>query len=396
VSVGQRSSRIDLLRGVSILLVLLHHFNIAYSLRDAALSRWLAWGVVHAVVRNGNYAVTMFFAISGFLITGNALRHWGSLASVDAGRFYALRAARILPCVVLLVAVVSMLGLSGAAMFQNRPEQGPPVSFWVVDLAALTFWMNLLMARAGWVNYVLCVLWSLSVEEVFCLVFPVICRVLRREAWVAACLALPVLAGPLWRLAHQDDEAGFLYAYLACFDAIAIGCWAALLAARMRRLGADAASGRGGAGARRGVRDAVAVAAMAVLYLGWPISDTNVFGVTVVALGTAVLLLGADRSTVGPIGGVAGAAAGAAASAAGGIVRWFGRRNYELYLFHLVVLGLLRSVAPPGTASSGGLLFLTAYLGGSALLAEGVARIWSEPANRAIRRRLVRPGMMAA
>ncbi|KVW42729.1 hypothetical protein WK95_13520 [Burkholderia ubonensis] len=74
MSAGPRNARIDLLRGVSILLVLLHHFNIPYSLRDTALSRAFGRDVVHAVVRNGNYGVTMFFVISGYLITSNARR----------------------------------------------------------------------------------------------------------------------------------------------------------------------------------------------------------------------------------------------------------------------------------------------------------------------------------
>ncbi len=42
MSAGPRNARIDLLRGVSIVLVLLHHFNIAYPLRDTALARVLA------------------------------------------------------------------------------------------------------------------------------------------------------------------------------------------------------------------------------------------------------------------------------------------------------------------------------------------------------------------
>ena len=378
MSVGVRSARIDVLRGVSILLVLLHHFDIAYSLRDTVLSRWLGSGLVHAVVRNGNYAVVMFFAISGFLITGNALRRWGRLGEVEVGRFCGLRAARILPCVVLLVAGVTALGTAGVAGFGNVPEQGPPVSFWVVDLAALTSWMNVLMARAGWVNYVLCVLWSLSVEEVFYLSFPLACRLLRREALVAALWAVAVVVGPLWRMTHGEDEAQFLYAYLACFDAIAIGCLAALLAART-----DVAGWRGLPRAQ-----AAAGVAMAVLYLGWSIWNSHMLGVTLMALGTAVLLLDTGPATIG----AAGAAGG---GAAGGVVRWFGRRSYELYLFHLLVLAALRDMAPPGSAGAGGLGFLAAYLAGSVLLAEVVARAWSEPVNRAIRRRLPSPAVAA-
>ena len=74
MGVGLRNGRIDMTRGVSILLVLLHHFNIAYPLDGTTLSRVFGWGAVYAVLRNGNYGVTMFFVVSGYLITGNALR----------------------------------------------------------------------------------------------------------------------------------------------------------------------------------------------------------------------------------------------------------------------------------------------------------------------------------
>ena len=61
-----RDARIDMLRGVSILLVLLHHFNIPYSLKDTGLAALLGWLFLHALARNGNYGVTMFFVVSGF------------------------------------------------------------------------------------------------------------------------------------------------------------------------------------------------------------------------------------------------------------------------------------------------------------------------------------------
>jgi peptidoglycan/LPS O-acetylase OafA/YrhL len=54
MSVGSRSARIDTLRGISIILVLLHHFNIAYPMNDSLLARILGWNMIHAVFRNGN------------------------------------------------------------------------------------------------------------------------------------------------------------------------------------------------------------------------------------------------------------------------------------------------------------------------------------------------------
>jgi len=91
MSVGLRSLRIDVIRGVAILLVLLHHFNIAYRLDDTLLARVFGWDLVRAVARNGNYGVTMFFVVSGYLITSNTERRWAGLANVSARAFYTLR-----------------------------------------------------------------------------------------------------------------------------------------------------------------------------------------------------------------------------------------------------------------------------------------------------------------
>jgi peptidoglycan/LPS O-acetylase OafA/YrhL len=352
VSIGARSPGVDRLRGVAILLVLFHHFSLAYRLGDTRLAQMVGADALWALGRNGNYGVTMFFVISGYLITSNAQRRWGALDQVAPGGFYALRAARILPNLLLLLALVTVLGAAGLAIFQSK------VTPWLVDLAALSFWMNALVISAGWVNYALAVLWSLSVEEVFYLAFPLFCRVLKRDSWLLGFLAVLVLVGPLYRLTHQSEDEAYLYGYFACFDAIAIGCATAVLGRRVTLVGAPAAMLRAGT-----------ALAMAFLYLLWPIGEANILGVSAMALGTAVLLLARrDRPGIRWLG-------------------WFGRLSYELYLFHLIVLGLLRTVFPPReTQGDIKTLLLVAFLLLSAGLAGGIARFFAEPLNRRFRR----------
>jgi peptidoglycan/LPS O-acetylase OafA/YrhL len=309
----------------------------------------------------------MFFVISGFLITSNACARWGNLSAIDVGAFYRLRIARIMPCLVLLLVLVNMLAAMGVTIFQNHAEDGTPVSLWLVDVAALTFWMNVLMAtKAGWVNYALCVLWSLSVEEVFYLSFPIACLGLRRPAFLAAFWAVFIVIGPIWRALHPNDEAQFLYAYFASFGGIAIGCCTALLASRTELRGKWT-----------GFAAALVGLAISVFYLARPIGVTHVYGVTLMALGTAFLLLFAHNR---PMGFRADRIRMSA------MVAWFGRHSYELYLFHLIVLGLIRS-AYPGESVAGNekLVLLAAYLLCSAGLAAIIGRVYSEPLNRAIR-----------
>ncbi|MBN3565577.1 acyltransferase family protein [Burkholderia cenocepacia] len=369
MSAAPRNARIDLLRGVSILLVLLHHFNIAYPLRDTALARVLGWDTIHAIVRNGNYGVTMFFAISGYLITSNARRRWGSLGALDVRAFYVSRIARIVPCLLLLLALVNGLAAAGVPIFTNHAPQGIAVSYWLVNLASLTFWMNVLIGAYGWVNYALGVLWSLSVEEVFYLSFPLLCIALRRDTRLFAFWLLIAAIGPVYRYTHPGDEGGFLYAYFACFDGIAIGCCTALLAERARWQMLAAAP----------VQWLVA-ALMTALYLAWPIAQSHVFGVSAMALGTAVLLIGAHAEHAPAHGRLLAP------------LRWSGRLSYELYLFHLIVLGALRTFWPPSsTQGDGKLALLVAYLALSAALSAVIARGYATPLDRFIKRIASRP-----
>lgn len=362
-----RNATIDLLRGVAILSVLLLHFHLAYRLTQSPLRDWLPLSLLRALLTNGNYGVTMFFAISGFLITQNSLRRWGSLGTMDARRFYWNRFARIMPPLLLALAIIVAFGLSGWPSFDNieKGRSFPPDYFLLAAGSVLTFWHNVLMQHAGWFNYAMNIYWSLSVEEVFYLGFPVLCLLLRRERFVVlACIVFIVIA-PFYRGLHSDDELFFECGYLACFDAIAMGVIAALLVPHVRvdprvRLPLQCAAGAILAG---------------TFYLG--IGGHEIFGFSAIALATAVLLLLApdEHKAVGlraiwPLRGL----------------RWMGRHSYELYLFHIIVLGILRDQIPRATMPPEfKLIGLLAFIAISVLAAHLVARYFAEPANRWLR-----------
>ena len=103
------------------------------------------------------------------------------------------------------------------------------------------------------------------------------------------------------------------------------------------------------------------------------------FSFTVIALSTATIILGS----------VSRPSTMAARSIAGRGMRWLGRHSYELYLFHIIVLGVMRDIVPGealGTVWQ--IPWLLLFLLVSVAAAAGVARTVGGPANTALRRRL--------
>lgn len=362
-----RNEKIDLLRGISILLVLLHHFNIPYKLHDTFLGvQIFGESLSPLITRNGNYGVTMFFVISGFLITQHTLQRSGSLAHIRLKDFYVRRIARIIPCLVLLVVMVTCLGSLGLKPFINQAPNGIEVSYGLTVLSAFSFWMNLLVIEYGWVNYALGVLWSLSVEEVFYLVFPLLCLGLGRgKGWMIFLLAVIAYA-PYFRWLHFGEESGaYLYHYFSSFDGIAIGCLTALYAQHFK-------------GALRHSKLIVVFTAllMCALYLHAPIKEVSTWGISAFAGLTAVLIFcfAQDPQTQ-------------AQSFGSRALVWIGQRSYEMYLFHLIVLGLMKVVYfPKETLPIEKLMLLPAYFIAVFLLSWAIEKYYSTPLNVKIRK----------
>ena len=366
-----RNYKIDILRGVSILLVLIHHFNIPYKLHDTFLGIPIGSESLSTLIaRNGNYGVTMFFVISGFLITQHTLQRSGSLAQIKLKDFYIRRIARIIPCLVLLVAMVSVLGSLGLQTFINQSPNGVEVSYAVTVLSALSFWMNLLIIKYGWVNYALGVLWSLSVEEVFYLAFPVLCLALGRGKGFIVFLLAVIAYAPYFRALHFGEESGaYLYHYFSSFDGIAIGCLTAMYAQHFK-------------GAIYNQKMIVAVTAllMTALYFYAPIKEVSTWGISVFALLTALLILCFTQDLkVKPISYTARS------------LVWIGQRSYEMYMFHLIILGLMKVVYfPKDTLAAEKLMLLPVYFIAVFILSWAIEKYYSTPLNLKIRQSWIR------
>ncbi len=236
-----RLDGIDLLRALAIFFVLMNHVNMRLLFAKVPYTRGLPKQLVSSLVWNGQFGVQIFFAVSGFLITSTSLRRWGSLSRVSVRDFYLLRFARIAPLLLLLLGVLSVFHAAHLHDFIVPAKTG---GLGRALIAALTFHVNVLEARRGYLPGNWDILWSLSVEEMFYLFFPLICPLARSRGNSLSRFFSPfVVLGPLGRtvLAH-GNEVWQEYSYLGGMDAIALGCLTALFVAR-RRLSRALSSG---------------------------------------------------------------------------------------------------------------------------------------------------------
>lgn len=313
-----RNPGIDLLRGLSILLVVLHHTAIRVPLEKGVLADWLPLRLLEGVQYNGFEAVFLFFVISGFLITSNSLARWGALATIDVWAFYTRRAARILPALCLLVAVLSALALAGAPHYvTEQPQQtlGGMVG------AALGLTVNVYQARTGWLPAGWGVLWSLSIEELFYLAFPLVCLALRRAWLLVPALSALALSIPFVRAGIHHDPIWAEENTVQGMAAIAAGVLAALLVRRWPSVRAST---------RRWTTALGALGLVAVWFAGAELWRTLHYGYLLVLTGSAAaLVIEAHWRAVADV---------ARAWRAFTWLRSFGRLSYEIYLTHMFVV----------------------------------------------------------
>lgn len=212
---GAYISGLDGLRAVAVLLVLVGHLGFEKLIP-------------------GGLGVTVFFFISGFLITTLLTREARAYGTISISKFYMRRIIRLYPELILLIVLGGAVGLF---LYHGvRP----------IDVAgALGYFTNYLVLHdevsgvgpgPRWPH-----LWSLAVEEHFYLTFPLLMWASwRRRGLFAAVLGLVCVAALAWRFHVHAAGAPFglsqdvaqPYTALASearIDSIAYGCLASLL-----------------------------------------------------------------------------------------------------------------------------------------------------------------------
>jgi peptidoglycan/LPS O-acetylase OafA/YrhL len=319
---------IDLARAFCIYLVVQKHLILS-TLVLKPVAPWAAWFFLK-LCENGIYGVFLFFVLSGFLITRLADRMPGGLFGFNLRAFYVRRVARIAPLFVLAVG----LGF----LFWAFTQPGRPASIFCFNMPAATqagFWLSLMTFSFNWYcvahpafyfsqGFHWILLWSLSVEEQFYLLYPLFLLRVKRLQTLEWTLGILVGLGPLVRWicvrAWPGEALLTSISTIGIFDCIAAGALLYLASKRTKRFldsnrAASAALCAGGA------------FVLLTALLGTAADDpgNQIFTPTLLALGLGAFLLGAFslRGFENKFLGVLGLP---------------GKWSYGIYLLHIVVL----------------------------------------------------------
>lgn len=294
-----RIPSLDGLRGVSITLVLLSHW--AWSYTDGGGAATALRDNLGHLARIG---VSVFFVISGFLITRLMLAEKEQTGQINLRDFYIRRALRILPPAYAYLAFLSVLTAVGVLEIPWR------------DLGTAGLFSADYRYTGQWLLH----FWSLSVEEKFYLVWPavLVCAGIRRARPV---LIAVIIASPGIRMLtywFARDSLRNLGMFHMRMDNLAWGCLLALAWGTVASASARTVTIRGRAG-------------LFVLCLAEPYLQTRFAG-------AYMLPIGYSLEAVSITAVVAWAVLQRPAVLNRGALPWLGRISFSLYLWQEVFL----------------------------------------------------------
>ncbi|TBW35934.1 acyltransferase [Siculibacillus lacustris] len=317
---------LDVLRFFAFFFVFLHHV-LPREPRDlAAIAP--AWRASVASVTNAfGFGMTLFFLLSAFLITRLLLAEQERTGGLRIGDFYARRVLRIWPLYVV------GLGIGLALVDPSDGADQMQMFAWFAGFAGNWFFLD-----HGWNGNPMAPLWSISVEEQFYLVLPVVLTMVGRDRAVGLGVGAMVLsAASLW---HQGDR------HLAIDTAIWVNTATHGLAFGAGIVLASVSFGRrfvAGAGLRVGL----ALTGLAALFVA-----AHVFEGKRMAEATsgASVVLGHATAVLGCVALVAAVLDTPRALPRPLVI--LGRISFGLYVFHLLAIRVAGHMAPPGSVAA--------------------------------------------
>ncbi len=310
---------LDGLRAIAVVAVVVYHLH-----QSSAPGGWAG--------------VQLFFVLSGFLITSLLLSESSTTGGVSVGRFWMRRVLRLLPAlVVMLVGYTVMVALtSGGSSGHDALVQ---------SLRALTYGYNWFsVADGAWDE--LAHLWSLSVEEQFYVVWPLVMVVVlhgrRRGATASpgtrrlvALTVIGIVASAWWQWHLLAD--GHTIRAVAGTDSTAYAILAGCLLAEIRSLRLP------GAQLLERIRPAAApVGVAAFLAIVLFVHDAGHTTRLAVPVASLLMIIGLVDVKRGPV----------ARAFSSPPLRAVGRVSYGLYLWHIPAILLCgRVVREAGVAS---------------------------------------------
>lgn len=174
----------------------------------------------------GGFGVTIFFFLSGYLITRLLCREWEGHGQIALGAFYMRRALRLGPPLIVTLACAMALVIFGH--LEGRLESQTLLS----QILFVWNYYSLYVDGSGSIKG-LGILWSLAVEEHFYLIWPTLFILIARKIIGLRGLGLLILAILLWRFFRffvwGDSEWVIYISTDTRFDSLLFGCLLALM-----------------------------------------------------------------------------------------------------------------------------------------------------------------------
>jgi peptidoglycan/LPS O-acetylase OafA/YrhL/lysophospholipase L1-like esterase len=359
-------------------------------LRAVAVFAVIAYHLDFGWAQGGYLGVDLFFVLSGYLITSLLVGEWGRSGGIGLRSFWARRARRLLPAVVLLLLVLALYaGLGGPGLDRStlRPDA-------LTTLFYSANWHQVFTHQSYFAQFSsaspLRHTWSLAIEEQFYLLWPlalmallVLARGSRRLALVATGVLAAGSAALMAVLYHPGIDPSRVYygTDTRAFELL-VGAGLAILLARRpplhRRAGRGALQGAGLVSMGLLIYGFVAIGGPP----GW-LYQGGLLGATVLV---GVVIASVIQPRRGPLGAVLSVPP----------LRWLGVISYGLYLWHWPVLVL----ATESTTGVSGYPLKALQVGLTVALATASYYVVERPIRRARfsgwRRRSVAPIGVAA